>query len=68
MELILSSGHNFSEYQCYATKINKGRWVGKDRIKVEKWNRRKKSNLSAALLHLRRQMPKIVAYALEVFR
>jgi hypothetical protein len=32
MELILSSGHNFSEYQCYATKINKGRWVGKDRI------------------------------------
>jgi hypothetical protein len=36
MELILSSGHNFSEYQCYATKINKGRWVGKDRIKVEK--------------------------------
>jgi hypothetical protein len=38
MELILSSGHNFSEYQCYATKINKGRWAGKDRIKVEKWN------------------------------
>jgi hypothetical protein len=36
MELILSSGHNFSEYQCYATKINKGRWAGKDRIKVEK--------------------------------
>jgi hypothetical protein len=32
MELILSSGHNFSEYQCYATKINKGRWVGKDAI------------------------------------
>jgi hypothetical protein len=32
MELILSSGHNFSEYQCYATKINKGRWAGKDRV------------------------------------
>jgi hypothetical protein len=32
MELILSSGHNFSEYQCYATKINKGRWAGKDAI------------------------------------
>jgi hypothetical protein len=31
MELVLSCGHNFCEYQCYATKINKGRWAGKDR-------------------------------------
>jgi hypothetical protein len=30
MELILSSGHNFSGYQCYATKINTNSLVEKD--------------------------------------